>query len=102
MQFHLTEDHLKLLRHVQISWCGDEFGAPTIDPKRPYGNSDVYEDMREILNNYPDDLTDEELRQLHEELRYALEIVVNNAGECVQLGTYKKDMSTNYSFVKID
>ncbi len=33
--FRLTESHLKLLRRANVSWCGDEHGAPQIDPKRP-------------------------------------------------------------------
>jgi hypothetical protein len=47
--FVVTEDHLKLARRMVVGWCGDEYGAPEIDPKRPYGNSNVVRDMREIL-----------------------------------------------------
>jgi len=34
---------------MYVSWDDCEFGAPEIDCKRPYGNSDVYQDMIEIL-----------------------------------------------------
>ena len=45
--FTVTETHLLLLQRMQVGWCGDEFGAPEINPKRPYGNSSVLTDMVE-------------------------------------------------------
>jgi hypothetical protein len=47
--FTVTDEHLRLLRHAYVSWFDAEFGAPSIDPKRPYGNSNVYGDMVEVL-----------------------------------------------------
>jgi hypothetical protein len=47
--FTLTEEHVKLLRRAYVNWDACEFGAPAIDPKRPYGNSDVLLDIAEIL-----------------------------------------------------
>jgi hypothetical protein len=48
--FTLTENHLKLLRRMNVSYNEDcEYGAPEIDPKRPYGNSNVEQDIIEIL-----------------------------------------------------
>jgi len=49
---HLREikpEHLKLLSNMVVSYDDCEFGAPAIDPKCPYGNSSVFEDMIEIL-----------------------------------------------------
>lgn len=48
-EFTVTEDHLKLLRRAYVGWDDCEFGAPAIDCKRPYGNSDVTGDIAEIL-----------------------------------------------------
>jgi UPF0288 family protein (methanogenesis marker protein 3) len=48
-QFELREEHLKLLRNMFVRWDNCEFGAPAIDCKKPYGNSDVYEDIAKIL-----------------------------------------------------
>jgi hypothetical protein len=48
-RFTVTEEHLRLLRRAQVTWTNAEFGAPEIDCKRPYGNSDVYSDIAEIL-----------------------------------------------------
>lgn len=56
-EFTVTEDHLKLLRRAYVGWDDCEFGAPAIDCKRPYGNSDVLGDIAEILGT-----TDEECR----------------------------------------
>lgn len=48
-KFTVTKNHLKLLRRMCVGWNDSEFGAPEINPKRPYGNSDVEQDMLEIL-----------------------------------------------------
>lgn len=45
----LKQDTLKLLKQAVVTWEHCEFGAPTIDCKRPYGNSDVHTDIAEIL-----------------------------------------------------
>jgi hypothetical protein len=38
-RFALTREHLKLARRMYIEWDNCEYGAPAINPKRPYGNS---------------------------------------------------------------
>jgi len=48
-EFTVTDEHLKLLRRAYVGWDDCEFGAPEIDCKRPYGNSDVIGDIGEIL-----------------------------------------------------
>ena len=53
-EFTVTDEHLKLLRGAYVGWDDCEFGAPAIDCKRPYGNSDVIADIAEILE-VPDD-----------------------------------------------
>ena len=45
----VTEDHVKLVNNLKFDINATEFGAPTVDPKRPFGNSDVYADMERIL-----------------------------------------------------
>lgn len=44
-----TADHVALLQSCYWDWNGDEFGAPSMDPKRPYGNSDVENDLAALL-----------------------------------------------------
>jgi hypothetical protein len=48
-RFTVTDEHLRLLRRARISWEEAEFGAPGINSKRPYGNSNVFADMGQHL-----------------------------------------------------
>lgn len=45
----ITPEHLKLLERLQWEFDDREFGAPGVDCKRPYGNSDVEFDIARIL-----------------------------------------------------
>jgi hypothetical protein len=58
-RFTVTGDHLRLLHRAHLTWSDWEFGAPGIDPKRPYGNSDVFRDIAEILGVPDSEWTDE-------------------------------------------
>ena len=51
--FEVKKEHLMLLRKACVDWDDCEFGAPCINPKRPYGNSCVYTDMVNILGAHP-------------------------------------------------
>lgn len=83
--FVLTERHVRLLTNAYVSWDYCEFGAPCIDPKRPYGNSDVIDDICELL-----EISDAGLAaQLHEETRTALQVVLCTGA--FRLGTYVKE-----------
>jgi len=50
LSFEITREHLKLLKNMYVGWDDCEFGAPNIDPKRPYGNSDVINDIANALS----------------------------------------------------
>ena len=98
-EFIVTEDHLKLLDRAYIeydSWT--EFGAPEVDPKRPYGNSDVYEDIAEILGIEPegDDSfsqhQEDYMLRVHKDMQHVLQILVRNRS--IEAGTY--ETSTDY------
>ena len=84
-EFTLTADHIKLLRHANVGWDGVEWGAPEIDPKRPFGNGDMWKDVARILGWPPvegDEGDDDfyayydEARAIHGELGTALQIVL--------------------------
>jgi hypothetical protein len=86
-RFKLTKKHIKLLRQMYVDWQDCETGAPAIDPKRPYGNSDVENDIHQILtgesigrvSSKRDELTEKErikYRNLHAETEIALQIVL--------------------------
>jgi len=81
-RFELKEEHVKLLGAACVSWNIDSFGSPTINCKRPYGGSDIYGDMIKILGweckvtDNSDGMIDD-LNQLHNELKVALQIVIS-------------------------
>lgn len=99
-KFTVTAEHLTLLRHANVGWCGDEFGAPTIDPKRPYGNSNVHRDIAGLLGFAPADpdgeFTAEQMQEMdliHGGTQTALQIVL--ATGRFEAGTYtSEDWST--------
>jgi len=110
--FTLTEEHLKLLTHMYVGWSTCEYGAPEIDPKRPYGNSSVEEDIGEILGeepegmdlDYPDDpeYTDEQRERyaaLHLETQTALQIALETLK--FEVGTYEKANQYTGKWVKV-
>jgi hypothetical protein len=87
INFELKLEHIKLLKAVNVQWNYACFGAPEVDPARPYGNAgdyNIYEDMCKALDLKP--LFDNEgdiecsmrftLAELHKELKTALQIVL--------------------------
>lgn len=98
-EFRMTEDHLKLMRRMYVWWQDCETGAPEVDPKRPYGNSNVYMDVADILGWSSE--TDDELhpevelkaQRIHREMEIALHIALRT-GE-FRSGLYRRP--TTYS-----
>jgi hypothetical protein len=101
--FHLQEHHIKLARRMCVGWQDCETGAPEINPKRPYGNSGVAQDVAEIIGEeWPDgdalsaddyDRQREEIADrmlaLHSEMETALQIILGNAGAATVPGFYR-------------
>ena len=110
-EFELKQHHLDLLKETSISWDNCEYGAPAIDCKRPYGNSDVEDDMAEIIK-FPkkgnwdkneemwNEEASERLSDLHKETQIALQIVLHC--QTFKLGKYKllEDGWQKWEFVK--
>jgi hypothetical protein len=75
--FNLTEQHIALLKRAYVDWQDMETGAPAIDPKRPYGNSDVVGDVATILSlPEPEGGDYEKLLALHRETQTALQVIL--------------------------
>jgi len=102
--FTVTEEHIRLIRRFNVGWQSTETGAPEIDPKRPYGNRSVANDIHEILTgeligcvqSKRDELTGEEIEKylkLHRETEVVLQIVL--ATGSFNTGTYEREMYTN-------
>lgn len=111
-EFRVTEDHLKLLRHAYVSYDDySEYGAPSIDPKRPYGNSNVVTDIIEILTGQApdeDNMTPREYDKLiddpywdkvHKETATALQIVLRTG--LFEPGLYSCPLYSN-EWVRVD
>lgn len=107
--FTLTQDHIKLLRRFEVGWQDCETGAPEIDPKRPYGNSAVENDIHEILtgetigctDSKRDELTEKETEKyskIHREMENALQIILFTGS--FKPGKYEADeYSSNWKLV---
>jgi len=105
-EFEVTDEHIKLLRAMEVDWDDAEFGAPIINPKRPYGNSDVFKDMFKILGmtlkvggkeieiegSLPLSIVDE-LFDLHKELEIVLEICLRTGS--FEPGIYRTDKKSD-------
>lgn len=97
--FELKQVHLDLLKEANIGWDNCEFGAPCIDPKRPYGNSNVFDDIASAIKlkkkgnfDYKEEDWKEEamdfMDDLHRQTQIALEIILHC--QSFKLGIYKK------------
>ena len=70
-------EHLTLLASACWSWNDAEFGAASISPKHPYGNSDVEDDLAELLPH----LSPENRLKRHCELPAVLAYIASKATE---------------------
>lgn len=96
--FTLTPAHLLLISNMNIDYNDHmEFGAPAVDPKRPYGNSDVYGDIASILTvkrtedeDHP--YTEKDLAYMltvHKETATALQVILSSMS--FEVGVYEAD-----------
>lgn len=92
---NLTKDHIKLLQEAEWRWNNCEFGAPMIDPKRPFGFSGgQYEQMAEILGielcedadgeRHLSRAQEEHVSKIWSELLDAIKIIMENADTILQ------------------
>ncbi len=95
--FELTEQHLALARKFNFYYVDYLFDAPYVDPINPYGNSDVFSDMAEILNieRSTNHFTKDQykfMHQIHQETVYALQMGVRGSA---RPGIYEEGDSVN-------
>lgn len=107
--FTVTEDHVKLLQRMYVQWNDSGYyGAPAIGLKRPYGNSDVLDDIAEIVGYKPTfdregDLRDEDeehLLKLHRETEVVLQILLQNPLD-FQVGKYQRSTIYGIDYKKV-
>lgn len=99
--FELTEDHIKLLEYSNINYSPHcEHGYIGLDCKRPFGNSNLVDDMANILEIEPVKTDDDEIHWpkgtsermqiiFEEELPKALAIILKT--KSFQPGLYECD-----------
>lgn len=96
--FTVTENHLKLIRQLEFENDGS-CGAPSIDYKRPYGNSDVYRDIAKTIGMKCDqEFTDQqigEMNRLNKQVVTALRI-------CIATGAFVAGHYSGTSFYPSD
>lgn len=85
-EFLVTHDHIQLLLNSYVYWDDCEFGAPGIDPKRPFGNSDVEKDYEEITGKTFD-------YRVYKQLETCLQILIDNLS--IHAGLYRYDKEDN-------
>lgn len=108
--FCIGENHLKLSRRMFVDWDDCEYGAPCINPKRPYGNSDVERDIAELIGYELEcddsgelvfsDVDRRYLRTLHKEMQTALQIWLCTG--VIRTGLFRKNDKyddTSWEFV---
>lgn len=93
-RFELTADHLKLLRNANWFWSNVEYGAPAMNDKRPYSNSDVTGDINDLLRwgifpdpdkGYPTQIR-ELAKKIHMQLLLAIEVIFQS--QSFEIGWY--------------
>lgn len=95
----ITLEHLKLIKHFYVGWSSEEFGAPEIDPKRPYGNSDVYSDIAKILE-LDEEKNIDHLVKVHSDLKDVLQICLMR--QRFETGVFERsDEYNSRSWIKV-
>lgn len=98
--FEVRSAHLKLMKQIVIHQNKDHFYQDLI---RPYGNSDIVQDVAEILGFAPDKSDPEhediiqcfseelscQMLKFHYEMKICVEIVFHNLK--IEVGTYTRD-----------
>jgi hypothetical protein len=103
-RFTMTAEHIALLSAGCVYWERSDCGAPGIDPKRPYGNSDLHRDVAQLLGialevadewegPIPSVAQQKHLEKIHRETETALQIVL--ATQSFEPGEYETPRYTN-------
>lgn len=98
----IKPEHILLLKEISINWQDSEYGAPEVNPKRPYGNSSGSADVCRVLGwvKNPDynEWSKSQLanaRALHEEMLYVLKVLCQNP-HGIEVGATYENMSKYY------
>lgn len=112
-EFRIENYHVELLKKSYTSWDNIESGAPSIDPKRPYGSKEVDKSIAKVLGiedqlynergyRIGNDGDYEELYQIHEEMETVLSILLDNPVEGIETGLYRREKYGGDDWDKVD
>jgi len=96
-RFTVTEEHLKLLRKMRVSWNDKGWGAPAIDAESPYGRANVKADVESILGKYAGN--NGVLRVIHLQTKIALQIALSTGR--FETGTYERQGDDDVVWKKV-
>jgi len=87
----ITESHIKLINRMRIGWeVVNGVGAPIVEGKRPYGNSDIAYDVLEIIG-IPYDGGNEALEEFALRLHRETEEVLQRLVRIVRLEDFNRE-----------
>jgi hypothetical protein len=103
-KFKITKEHLLLIKNFNVDWVDGESGAPGVDSKRPYGNSDHLQDIATILkwkikDGELSETQETKAQKLHEEMETVLQICFSTL--TFKEGTYKLKEKYSNEWVKV-
>lgn len=95
-KFVVTEEHIKLLKRMIVSWDDRATGAPAIDCLQPYGTMCPQCDLAKLLGvKAPlDEEKIDYMEQMHKETQIALSIFLKTG--IMEPGTYEHDGFYNW------
>lgn len=93
--FILKDYHVDLLKHSYIIMSDNYKGGFMQYPKKPYGNSDIFSDIRNIVGDrYEGELTDSVCQKIHEEVTISLEVCLESLSFIP--GAYSKNVNSRW------
>ena len=102
-KFTIKKEHLELIKNFWVDWIDGESGAPGVNSKRPYGNSDHLIDIAEILkwklkDGELSEAQEVKAEKLHRELEIVLQICFSTLSFVE--GTYKLKEKYSNEWIK--
>jgi hypothetical protein len=110
-KFELKPEHIMLARRLNIDWSDEcYFGAPSVNDKRPYQDSDILMSIAEIIGlQVSRDKNDEKYltekqkgycKRLHREMQVAISVMLSQ-GE-FECGVYDTREFANIDWIKTE
>ena len=95
-RLRVTEEHLLILKNLKIAWQYRGLGGPGVDIERPFGSSNVVDDLARILSleNQDEDM-EAYLSDLYTDMTQCLQILIQCLG--IEEGIYQREKKESCS-----